>query len=421
MTAPAPSPRCAGSCRSGAPTAPWKSTTGRATWRRRSRSTTGGPGGRADTTWTWYCSGNSEAHVGRDPVYRSCRERIGRADGRSRPTTSWSVRCTAYLRSVRAARQSRDSGGALLPLLVHPATLEAAGHSRRRQTLQPCRPCDRARPASRGRDRRARVRCSVPTSGARRRPTRSQNLALSTGPASSTPPLLRLAERSDWRGATVLELGCGTGIPPAAPGRDRAQGRGGRAACAAGCRWRARRTAGMLSGPRSTAAVTVVVAGAQDDRPRSGASIDVAHRPVGLLLRAGVRAGAGRVSRADPAPGRRWRSSSTTTPPGRPSGRGSAAPWPDYDASAVDRFWATAGVAARIPRLSTWAFDSREDFEAVLRWEFPPAVCRRASSPAAGAHRRSTTRCCCAGDVTDPAAKLGYAVAAHLCRWPGLA
>ena len=53
-----------------------------------------------------------------------------------------------------------------------------------------------------------------------------------------------------------------------------------------------------------------------------------------------------------------------------------SAAWPDYDPSAVDRFWARQGWQRESLDV-TWAFDSREDFEAVLRWEFPPAVCTR--------------------------------------------
>ena len=78
-----------------------------------------GPGGH---DLAWYCSGNSEAHIGREPVFRSCRSELVELMGEE-AYDELVVRCTAYLRSVKAAH--RGSGRAMLPLLVHPATLEA--------------------------------------------------------------------------------------------------------------------------------------------------------------------------------------------------------------------------------------------------------------------------------------------------------
>ena len=87
-----------------------------------------GPGGH---DLAWYCSGNSEAHIGREPVFRSCRSELVELMGEA-AYDELVVRCTAYLRSVKAAH--RGSGRAMLPLLVHPATLaaEATPRSKRR-------------------------------------------------------------------------------------------------------------------------------------------------------------------------------------------------------------------------------------------------------------------------------------------------
>ena len=116
------SPTSAGSCRSGAPTAPSSCRTStsyleisiteydRRGW---------GPGGH---DLDWYCSGNPEAHVGREPVYRSnageLRELMG-PDGVRR--------AGGALRGAPEHGQGGRSRGArtLLPLLVHPATLAA--------------------------------------------------------------------------------------------------------------------------------------------------------------------------------------------------------------------------------------------------------------------------------------------------------
>jgi len=78
-----------------------------------------GPGGH---DLDWYCSGNSEAHVGREPVFRSnegeLRELMGDA-----AYDELATHCVAHMAVVKAART--NGGRALLPLLVHPATLAA--------------------------------------------------------------------------------------------------------------------------------------------------------------------------------------------------------------------------------------------------------------------------------------------------------
>ena len=78
-----------------------------------------GPGGH---DLDWYCSANPQAHVGREPVYRSSRAELVELMGEP-AYAELVVRCEAHLKAVRAARSvgSRQ----LLPLLVHPATLAA--------------------------------------------------------------------------------------------------------------------------------------------------------------------------------------------------------------------------------------------------------------------------------------------------------
>lgn len=84
-----------------------------------------GPGGH---DLDWYCSGNSEAHVGAQPVFRSnegeLRELMGDAG-----YAELARHCEAHLATVAAARRS-PSGRRLLPLLVHPATLAAQAERR---------------------------------------------------------------------------------------------------------------------------------------------------------------------------------------------------------------------------------------------------------------------------------------------------
>jgi hypothetical protein len=75
-----------------------------------------GPGG---VEFDWYCTSNSEAHVGKDPVYVSNAYELIKLMG----TKGYSV-----LKEICDARMlaRRDAGPKLLPLLqVHPATLAA--------------------------------------------------------------------------------------------------------------------------------------------------------------------------------------------------------------------------------------------------------------------------------------------------------
>ncbi len=78
-----------------------------------------GPGGH---DLDWYCSGNSEAHMGREPVYRSNAAELVELMG-SAAYEELVLRAEAHLASVRAVRAR--GARKLLPLLVHPATLEA--------------------------------------------------------------------------------------------------------------------------------------------------------------------------------------------------------------------------------------------------------------------------------------------------------
>ena len=51
----------------------------------------------------WYCSGNSEAHVGREPVFRSCEAELVELMGKA-AYDQLVVACEAHLRAVRDPR-----------------------------------------------------------------------------------------------------------------------------------------------------------------------------------------------------------------------------------------------------------------------------------------------------------------------------
>ena len=107
--------------RSAAPTGAWRCRTGRPG----SRPITEydrrgwGPGGH---DLDWYCSANPDAHVGREPVFRSNRAELVELMGEA-AYAELELRCEAHLASVKAVRNSGSRK--LLPLMVHPATLAA--------------------------------------------------------------------------------------------------------------------------------------------------------------------------------------------------------------------------------------------------------------------------------------------------------
>ena len=84
-----------------------------------------GPGGH---DLDWYCSGNTEAHVGREPVFRSLRHELVELMGQG-AYDELVILCHAHLRAVRSAK--RTGQRPLVTLLVHPATLSAKPRRRR--------------------------------------------------------------------------------------------------------------------------------------------------------------------------------------------------------------------------------------------------------------------------------------------------
>lgn len=70
----------------------------------------------------WYCSGNTEAHVSREPLYRSNKAELIELMGES-AYAELEIRCQAHLTSLRTFRSLEAKK--LLPLMVHPATAAA--------------------------------------------------------------------------------------------------------------------------------------------------------------------------------------------------------------------------------------------------------------------------------------------------------
>lgn len=70
----------------------------------------------------WYCTDSAEAHIDKEPVYRSCREELVALMGEP-ACDVLAQHAATHLAAVRALR---SGGRTHLPLLVHPATLEAS-------------------------------------------------------------------------------------------------------------------------------------------------------------------------------------------------------------------------------------------------------------------------------------------------------
>ena len=98
-----------------------------------------GPGGH---DLEWYCSGNPEAHVGREPVYRSQRAELTELMGAA-AYAELVVRCEAHIAYIRRARAA--GARALIPLMVHPATVDAGTLGGYGVSLRPSAPLARSR------------------------------------------------------------------------------------------------------------------------------------------------------------------------------------------------------------------------------------------------------------------------------------
>ena len=70
----------------------------------------------------WYCSANPEAHVSREPVFRSSKAELVELMGEA-AYAELEIRCQAHLTSLRTFRSVEAKK--LLPLMVHPATVAA--------------------------------------------------------------------------------------------------------------------------------------------------------------------------------------------------------------------------------------------------------------------------------------------------------
>lgn len=161
-----------------------------------------------------------------------------------------------------------------------------------------------------------------------------------------------------WAGATVLDLGCGTGFHLPAFAREAAQVIG--VEPHAGLAEAARRRVRDLPN-------VAVRVGAAQSLPLADASVDVVHARWAYFFGPGCEPGLAELRRVVRHGGAALIIDNDAT-------RSTFGGWfrrglPSYDPKAVERFWARHGFA-REPLMIRWAFDSREDLAAVLRIEF---------------------------------------------------
>ena len=171
-----------------------------------------------------------------------------------------------------------------------------------------------------------------------------------------------MREVRDWRGATVLDIGCGSGfhLPRFAVDAARVVGVEPHQPLVELAR---RRTAGL--------AHVDVRNGTAQRLPVRDASVDVVHARWAYFFGPGCEPGLGEVRRVLRRGGVAFVLDNDAT-------RSTFGSWfrrslPSYDPEAVERFWARQGWS-RTPLVMRWACASRAEFEAVVRIEFAPAL-----------------------------------------------
>lgn len=162
-----------------------------------------------------------------------------------------------------------------------------------------------------------------------------------------------------WDGATVLDVGCGTGfhLPMFARTASKVAGVEPHAGLAALAR---RRTGGLAN--------VAVRTGTAQALPLPDSSVDVAHARWAYFFGPGCEPGLAELRRV-------LRRGGTTFIIDNDASRSTFGGWfrrwlTSYDPSEVERFWARQGFS-REPLTIRWSFENRSDLAAVLGIEFP--------------------------------------------------
>ena len=175
-----------------------------------------------------------------------------------------------------------------------------------------------------------------------------------------------MREIGDWSGRTLLDIGCGTGfhLPLWAGSAERVVGVEPHPPMVALARRRTKRLTNVT-----------VLEGMAEALPVPDASVDVVHARWAYFFGPGCEPGLRELDRVVRRGGTAFviDNDGTRSTFGRWFGRGV----PEVDPDAVERFWSTHGWQRRQIDMG-WAFETRADFEAVVRIELPPETAEEA-------------------------------------------
>jgi len=168
-----------------------------------------------------------------------------------------------------------------------------------------------------------------------------------------------------WSGATILDLGCGSGyhLPRFAAQADRVVGVEPHGDLV---RWARLRTRALFN--------TKVLLGSAQAVPLPDASVDIVQARWAYFFGPGCEPGLRELDRVLRPGGIAFVIDNDTTR--STFGRWFSRALPDYDALAVERFFSGHGWQS-LRRDISWHFDHRADFEAVVRIEFAPDQAER--------------------------------------------
>jgi SAM-dependent methyltransferase len=168
--------------------------------------------------------------------------------------------------------------------------------------------------------------------------------------------------RADWSDRDVLDVGCGTGfhLPHFAETARTVTGVEPNDALAAIARRRVRRLPAVS-----------VLTGVAARLPLPDASVDVVHARWAYFFGPGCEPGLAELDRVVRRGGTAY--VIDNDPERSTFGRWFRRGFPEVDPAAVERFWTSRGWDRDRLEIA-WTFDSREDFEAVVRIELPTAV-----------------------------------------------
>lgn len=172
-------------------------------------------------------------------------------------------------------------------------------------------------------------------------------------------------------GATVLDIGCGTGfhLPGFARRGARVLGVEPHRALSAAAHDRVGRLPASPSASRPA-----VLTAAAEALPVGDASIDIVHARWAYFFGAGCEPGLAEVARVLRPGGVACLIDNDTSR--STFGRWFREAYPAYDGFAVQRFWDRRGYTT-LPLTIEWTFERRSDLEAVIGIEFPPAAAER--------------------------------------------